>query len=511
MHKAIELNKRIISLLNNSKYDDALKELESQISILSDEDEENISLLAEIAGSYISLGSETLNIQLVEKGISLFENNRERLKAEVSEDSIDYCLGNGFNAIYKIETSKIENYFPTPDKVSNSLFDAKQAYLKAYKRINVENLNDYSIQLLNNLGNNLNQSGRIVEALQLFDMVLEENPVFPQAVISKADGLRYMMSITNCSITTSLIAEMLRLYRIGSQSDIHLSEVKNTIITGIEKCTNFLTNCGVNLNTIQSEFALNAVEYLNHPEELKFYLDNFLSLSEHGLYCKCNGAKIDNLIIGVRGFSTTNKKLVQLELLNNRLKAEFDLARQLYYGFCTEKSSSYVHYEELIPGINNDIQYEKLRASYRYCFGILDKIAEGLCYLLDIEVAKKESIYFESFWGQNSNAPRWKKINSFSNIHLTALYSIACDLNKKNGEFGFYKIWRNRLEHGLFSITDFNYDANEWEDPQFSENTSNIEFKTRTKHLLQIVRSSIFSFVFCVRHELITMQERGSS
>ena len=91
------------------------------------------------------------------------------------------------------------------------------------------------------------------------------------------------------------------------------------------------------------------------------------------------------------------------------------------------------------------------------------------------------------------------------------MYSIACDLNKKNGEFGFYKIWRNRLEHGLFSLTSSDYKDKNWESKQFAEKTTEDDFENKTKHLLQLTRATIFSFVFCVRHELITTKEHGSS
>ena len=36
--------------------------------------------------------------------------------------------------------------------------------------------------------------------------------------------------------------------------------------------------------------------------------------------------------------------------------------------------------------------------NFRLCFGILDKIAEGICYLFDLDVGENENIYFESFW-----------------------------------------------------------------------------------------------------------------
>lgn len=511
MQEAIKLRDKINVLLDQSRYDDALRELDLQTDSFIEDKNDDLYLLAEIAGSYITLGSETYNISAVNKGLSIFQDNREALKTVVTEDSIDYCLGNGFHAIYKIEIQKKENFFPNPESIKDSLFEAKQSYLKAFKKINLNDLNDYSIQVLTNLGNNLNHSGRIVEALQLFDIVLTYNPKFPQAVVSKADGLRYMMQTTNCPIAISLFAEIYRLFNIASEQNIVLREIRDTIEYGKMKSAEFLINNGVKLDSLKKEFDLIDIECQNHPENLKFILDNFLSLSEHSLYCKCNGAKTDDLTIGYPGFVTTDKKIIQLELLNNRLKSEFSLARQLYIDYLKGAQNDYVYYENVVNGIENGIKTEQLRTSFRQCFGILDKIAEGLCFLLDLEVKGRENIYFESFWNPSNNNERWTKINEFENIHLTALFSIACDLNKRNGEFGFYKQWRNKLEHGLFSLTNSDYEDSNLENEQFLLKTSAINFENKTKHLLQLTRASIFSFVFCVRHELITKKENGSN
>jgi tetratricopeptide (TPR) repeat protein len=511
VQQAMELKNRIETLLDQGKYQDALLELDKETEIFAESRKDDLYLLAEIAGSYITLGSESYNLEAVNKGIIIFQENKDVLKTAVTEDSIDYCLGNGFHAIYKIAKSKESNFFPSPDIVKDSLFDAKQSYLKAFKKIDFDNLNDFSIQILTNLGNNLNHSGRIVEALQLFDMVLKHNPEFPQAIVSKGDGLLYMIQITSCPITVSLFAEMYRLFNKASTQKIVLEEIKKTVEIGKNISAKFLKENSIDLDTIENEFLLNNQEYLNHPENIKFFLDNFLSLSEHGLYCKCNGAKIDDLSIGFPGFVTTDKKIIQLELLNNRVKSEFSLARKLYFDFLTNKQTDNIHYENVLNGVINGIHHEQLRTSFRLCFGILDKIAEGICYLLDLEIKEGENIHFESFWSSNKIPTRWTKINEFKNIHLTALYSIACDLNKKNGEFGFYKIWRNRLEHGLFSITNSDYKYKNWESEKFSEKTPEDNFEIKTKHLLQLTRAAIFSFVFCIRHELITTKENGSS
>ncbi|UZT98927.1 LA2681 family HEPN domain-containing protein [Chryseobacterium fluminis] len=156
-----------------------------------------------------------------------------------------------------------------------------------------------------------------------------------------------------------------------------------------------------------------------------------------------------------------------------------------------------------MDGILNGTKYEKLRTSFRLCFGILDKIAEGICYIFNLNISKNESIYFENFWNSKRNNKRWEEINQKKNIHLTALYSTACDLEKINGEFGFYKEWRNKLEHGVFSLNDELYLETNWEEPQFSLKTDVKTFEKETLRLLQLTRAAIFSFVFCARTELI--------
>lgn len=510
MTEASALKNLINSFLDNREYQDAYDELEHQTLDFVNNEKSDLLLLAEIAGSYIDLGSEAYNIEAVNKGLKLFTENKEVFKEYISEDSLDYCLGNGYHALYKISTRDKPNYFPSPEAVLEFLFEAKQAYLKSYKRIDLQNLDNYSIQTLTNLGNNLNHSGRIVEALQLFDTVLEFNKDFPQAIVSKADGLLYMLKATNCAITISLFAEVYFLFKKASENPITIKEIDKSVQSGIKFSKEFLEDNDFDFSQLSNEIKLNETEYLNHNEETKFYLDNFLSLSEHGLYCKCNGAKIDDLIIGYPGFRTCNQKIINLELLNNRLKSEFSLARNLYYDFLVNQNKDNIHYEDLSFKISDGLKIEKLRTSFRLCFGILDKIAEGICYLLNLEVGKRENIYFESFWNQDKvESKRWKEINSIKNIHLTALFSISCDLNKKSGEFGFYKIWRNRIEHGVFSVTHSgNSRLEEISEKQFSMFTSQKDFQIKTKHLLQLTRAAIFSYVFCAREVLISKDEK---
>lgn len=501
MESIVEFTENVSNLLNLRKYKEALEILDSKLASISDTD---YYWLAPIAGLLIDLGGESSNKNIVEKGLQIIVNNQAMLKDYVTENSFNYCLGNGFQALYKISTEKTKNFYPTPEKI-DTLFEAKQYFFKSFKTLDLNNLDNFSIQVLTNLGSNLIHSGRVVESLQLFDSVLQYNPNFFYAQAAKADALLSMIKISQCPLTIALYAEIYRLFNEAEKHHIYFEESKFRIKRGKEYVFNFLSENKFDVSKIPMELELNDIEYNNHPEKLKFFLDNFLGLSEHSLYCKCNGAEKDNLTIGYQGLKTNDKKLIQLELLCDRLKSEFSLAKELLFEYLNSKNEKKenTHYENLIDGILNGITYEKLRTSFRLCFGILDKIAEGICYLYNFSVNKNEAIYFESFWSRKRNNTRWNEINKANNINLTALYSIACDLDKTSGEFGFYKQWRNKLEHGLFSLNSYEYDQNKWEDEKFSLKTNVLSFETETLRLLQLTRSAIFSFVFCVRQELL--------
>ena len=111
MLEALELKEKINILLDQRRYNDALQELDLLTDSFVENKNDDLYLLAEIAGSYITLGSEAYNLSAVNKGLSIFQDNREILSTAITEDSIDYCLANGFHAIYKITIQEKDNFF----------------------------------------------------------------------------------------------------------------------------------------------------------------------------------------------------------------------------------------------------------------------------------------------------------------------------------------------------------------------------------------------------------------
>jgi hypothetical protein len=197
--------------------------------------------------------------------------------------------------------------------------------------------------------------------------------------------------------------------------------------------------------------------------------------------------------------------VVPMERVLNRLKSEFSFARTLYYEYMTQPTSEAVQHElcfsELFDGEVLGLDIEKTRAGFRSCFGILDKIAAAICELFNMN-PKDEHIYFENMWRLDSDGRR-DKFEAIKNPGLLALYSIATDLNeRKDGEWSFYKGWRDDLEH-KFVVVYTGESPPEGQMPyHFVKDVVFIreeEFILHFGRLLQLTRSAIFSFVFSVR------------
>ncbi|MFV9997887.1 MAG: LA2681 family HEPN domain-containing protein [Arsenophonus endosymbiont of Dermacentor nuttalli] len=260
-------------------------------------------------------------------------------------------------------------------------------------------------------------------------------------------------------------------------------------------------------------------EFKNLTSYRQFYINKHLTLSQHGLYCPCLVNSEDNLAIS--NSRVTGDFIIPMEMVLSRLKSESSLARHLYYEYINPINTSQIKNESGFLELFNDeilgIDIEKLRTTFRLCFGILDKIAVAICELYDLyptnhkgNIDKK--IYFQNFWRLDTDNRR-EKFEKIKSPGILALYSIATDLNEgKNGELSFYKQWRNDLEHKFVVI-------HKSIKPQDLYNSYNLikdiifinkeDFKKHFEQLIQITRSTIFSFVFMFRCEGLTTKKEN--
>ena len=507
MDNLASFQKEIHLLMDEGEYEKAKTKLIEKLESSKNDEDNYPNILAECAGFLIDIGSEALDKEAAEAGVKILSTDEEYFKSFVSEQSFNYCLANGLHALYKIETKDIG--FPTLEMIKPNLSEAKNYYYKAFKSINLENIDHIGLQILTNLGSNLSKGGRSVDAIRLYKTVLKNSPNFRQALIGLAVKLSHWKEISFCPVYMSLYSTIYELYKNGLSSgeipQIHRTNFEEQLKKYEEK----LNDNEFDFSKMEKEFLRNEEEFSNHSVFRKFCIDNFLVLNEHSLFCKCFGVAKDDLSLVHVQISLYGDKVGRMELLLNRLKSEFGLARRLYFeGVSANITDEDILFSDLLDWEVIGEKVEKIKTSLRMCFGILDKIAHGICYFFELPKGDKENIYFDRFWEGNKN--RWEVLKKMENPHLVALYSIANDLNSKGGEFHFYKQWRNKLEHNNLILVDKTDDPDLFklfDDDSFISKVAYAFFEEQALHLLQMSCAAIYSYVYAIRTE--TMHNSG--
>lgn len=491
-------------LLDNGEFETARNCVIEHLEQLNNSSQIDI-LFSQIVlyGFLIDIGNDTSNEADIERAITFFVNKEEDIKKVITISSYYYNLANAKHGLSRIFYSKNKGVHPI--SVCREKFQEPiDLYWLAYK--NIDQADNFKHQILINLSNSLMTNCRIVEALQMLDTVLRDNPNFPQALISRGDNLHYLSLVTNCSVTIALYTQIYISYKKGIETKTLPPIILEKSFQGKEEAVQKIQSYNFSIDDLEKEIEESKREYQQHSDYRKFCIDNFLTLNEHSIYCNCIATSKDELQIGIPNTIFHNKLLPKLELLLNRIKSEYAFARWNYYKSFTDEAFDYdVIFSELFEDEVINSQSEALRASFRICYGILDKIALGICKIYQVEGG---NIYFERFWEDKKRKP---VLEEQKNIHLNALSSIANDLNTIRGELKHFKNWRNKIEHNLLILQQksmLNIDVyNILEDKDFIEAVDINDFREKTIHLLQLTRAAIFSFVYCIRLETITTKD----
>ena len=497
-----QLFNKLHQLLNTEKFDDAIQLIaETFKSVSFGADADSLRLKIELYGFLTDIGCESQNENVLHEAIKFFEANEKQILTCITKSSYYYNLANakhGLGEIFYYNNRGVHSIKTVKEKFQEPI----KLYWLAYKNIS-ETDKGLFFQILINLSNSLVNASRIVEGLQFLDMVLTIAPNFPQALISRGDNLDYLSTVTNCSVTTSLYTQIYRSYDGGIKTNTLPPSIFNRSIQHREHALDTIKKHGFNVKDIEKEIEESEKEFDNHTDFRKYCIINFLTLNEHSIYCNCIATEKDDLQIGVKHGIFKSDIVPQLELLLNRIKSEFALSRWLYYQSLKTESpvECDTRFTELLDGEVINSQTELQRTSFRLCYGLLDKIALGICKLYNLD---SKRIHFETFWDEPKSN---EQLNQIRNIHLNALYSIACDLNTKTGELKEFKNWRNDLEHNLLVLKDtsqMNFDVLKlFRDKNFVSVADSKDFTNKTLHLMQLTRAAIFSFVYCVRLQTI--------
>ena len=379
-----ELLANVTTLLDGCSFREARQLLDARIAQgLPTVDRTGRLFLAEIAALLIDIGCEGRDEQAIRAGLSLLEENGPLLDGLLTPASIDYNLGNAKAGLAELRR---------PDPLASLgladhdlLLEAKNHYWAALK---AHDENDNFAKLLGtNLGSMLRKSGRITEALSAYDEVLENDPAFTMAHFHRGLALLALEQFSGAR-TVTLLREAATEYALTADAADARPAIREVAITMRDRTLKRLTARGYNLEQLREQGEETQREAAGHSTYRQFTLQHHLGLSEHSLYCRCNGARRDDLMIATNKTPVAGDRVPRLEHILNRLKAEFGTARLLYYQATTDQSwdlhEHEITYAELFEGETVSMRTELLRTSFRLCLGILDKIALGVCELYDV-------------------------------------------------------------------------------------------------------------------------------
>ncbi|MFZ2844018.1 LA2681 family HEPN domain-containing protein [Psychrobacter sp.] len=453
---------------------------------------------------FVDLGNMASNNKASELGIDIMES--EVFANILTRDSYYYNLGNAKSNLIQ---SSSGDQLDTDVELIKQLAEVSSLFFKAILSCRKQDV-DSQPEYLVNLAINLQKQYRFPEALALYDQVIAMNLDIPQVWTNRSECLSVISRINNSS-SIKQGREIALGFRNASKSNKLPPQWAKSYLIRAEKIDSDIEKDCLDMGVaIEDDSHLDEQEYQSLSEFRKWCLDNFLSLSEHGLYCKCYGSASDNLNIPMSIRAISGDFILLMQKVLNRLKSEFGLARLMLYEYKVAKRDNNIDddacYAELHDNELLGTNIEKLRTAFRICFGVLDKIGNAIGLLFDLQLKTKKGkvrpSYFHTFW-ELEDEDRLQKFEAYNNEGLIGLYSIACGLNHNlEGELSFYKQWRNALEHSFVFVYEnekpesIENSLAYYEEPVFIPES---EFVESAEHVLQLTRSAIFSFVFAVR------------
>lgn len=501
----VEKHRAIYALLDVGDFSEAFTKAQELLKTIEasngNDNAEYYLKLFNLAGSFIDIGSMKADIEIVTIGYKLMNDHQSKMLELIPDSDFYYNFANAKSGMIS-EPNPFNHTFETIEE----LVLLKHLYWKALKAT-VTTKNEYPHELIVNLANSLMRQFRLVEALRLYDKALSLNSQCTQAWVNRSKTLLMLNTITSTH-SLQMLDQIVSGYREASKGTeipdnwvnyyLDLAQYHQKKIDEICLKEN-ITRSSEDRHETEAEFN-------ELSDYRKYCLENHLSLSEHGLYCHCAGSSRDNLTIPNVG-GVAGDFIVPMEMVLNRLKSEFSFARKLYYDYLTQEQDEDLLHESCFSELFNDellgVDVEKLRTSFRLCFGILDKIGVAVCELFDL-YPSNGNVSFQSFW-QLDRDKRREKFEAVRSPGLLALYSIASDLNdRKDGEWAFFKAWRNDLEHKFVVVHKGDKPNDLYNSYRFVDDMAFIkesDFINSLEHMLQITRSAIFSFTLMVRHE----------
>lgn len=303
----------------------------------------------------IDIGDITRSNELITKGISII--NSQRYDKFISKISREYNLGNGKKALFDAKRKQEDGKYNS--ELLKIAIQAKNHYIKC---LNSEDhiVPEFKYQILVNTANAIDVCGRPTEALFLYNQALSLNPNGFEAHASKSTALIWLNDLSGLHTDQMIFVTKYHLQKALKYAPKY---------SNLDELTNKLQLLELKLSKYDKNLINNSKKHRlkyksSHQNSIKKYLiNNSLYLSHHSCYCSCIDSRNDDIIDSsfIPNRKGLNRKVILLRLIR-RIVNEYIFARNLLCKSLYQKP--------------NTLDWEEsLRASYRICYGTLDKIA----------------------------------------------------------------------------------------------------------------------------------------
>lgn len=501
--------------MNNDQ--DTLEKL-LQIDSLSDYSMDSaLALLCNL----VDLSFDFRNIDGLRHAIVLANDLKERPKTPFQESYLYYIVGNSWSDIIGLLKPEINlGWELQSEEAQNGIINLRYAFNTIQ---NLRNDDPQTIllkcQIITNLANLLSNVGRIIEAIELWNRVLQINPAFGMALGNRGYGFLHYARV---------------LYDKGHAKifvKLAYNDFKQSLQSTLEQLAQQTFK-----NSIQYIERIVSDEFLNSD----FDLENFSIGRSKGERKYRKWVLSNNLFLNplndLGEYSIAGRDILSLpNMLKkmdewpseigifNQMKQEFVSARYLFFHGLQLAERDKVHYSDKGVFLINTLDYpvyalsvEEIKIAFRISYSLFDKIAFFLDYYLNLNIDERR-ISFRTLWYEEQNTRKGlrREFSNISNWPLRGLFGVSKDLFEKSENFSDciepeakdLNDLRNYLEHkylkvytdGLrFPASDFNptYD-------KLAYFISRSELESKTLRLLKLIRASILYLAFAVHIEEI--------
>lgn len=488
-------------LMNQRQYEEVgrlVSMLKEEIESHRDSLPRHLAHMADLGGVLIDWGSDLANEDLIQEGI---DYTRRALEDATLDDHgrvvFLYNLANGLSTLGEAQFRREWQQ----GKLNEDLRNAVQRYYEAMELCEQEHLcvPDLRDQIVVNLANLLDTVGRAVEAIDLYEVVLERNPMMGEALGNKAIALFYL--------TWGVHGLRHRFYQ--EIKDLLTSALFDTtpphMLPSFERYMSAIDRI---IEAHKGGMPLEEVTCPKPISDFQAFLQSFCE--KHKLFLSpatlLRGGSIrvcnDPWFIS-RVSSEGSNDISKYITFMNQIKEDYILSRYLLVQsqYETKNINSvdagvtlYFPLDYSVYGI----YVQLLRAAFKIGVDTLDKIAFFVRDYFGVgDVSETRTSFKNIFSSRNTPLQLRPQLAERENPYLLALLDLSLDLREGGRLSSIYDI-RHALTHRFLVIQEISIDEDR------DDGIRRIplsEFREQTIKVMQTVRSAFMYLVMAVEYE----------